>query len=47
MSSQRLKNRYGDEIALETEEIEQFKGLINELERSRKRKKRSGGKEQT
>ena len=28
MSSRRLKNRYGDEIVLETEKIEQFKMLL-------------------
>ncbi len=28
MSAQRLKNRHGDEIALESEDIEQFKTLL-------------------
>ena len=30
MSAQRFKNRHGDEIALETEEIDRFKALLRE-----------------
>ena len=31
MSAQRFKNRHGDEIALETEEIERFKALLRDV----------------